>query len=162
MPTAARPHPRVATGTPPDDTVAGELIDLVSGLRRGVRRRVRRDWSHPRLTPSELELLLLVGDRPGMRVQDAAAAIGVAANTVSTLVGRLSAQGLLERRLDEDDARAARLVLTNAAVRRRAEWRDRRRDVIDGAMRPLAGGDRAAIEAALPALRRLLDAVEDG
>jgi DNA-binding MarR family transcriptional regulator len=81
---------------------------------------------------------------------------------VSTLVGRLSAQGLLERRLDEDDARAARLVLTNAAVRRRAEWRDRRRDVIDGAMRPLAGGDRAAIEAALPALRRLLDAVEDG
>jgi DNA-binding MarR family transcriptional regulator len=162
MPTATRPRPPADGGAASiDGGTAAELIDLVSGLRRSVRRRVRRDWSHRPLTPSELELLMLVGERPGLRVREAASAIGVAPNTVSTLVGRLTAQGLLDRLPDEEDARAARLSLTAAATRRRDEWRDRRRDVVGAAMRDLAAADRSAIGAAVPALRRLLAALEE-
>jgi DNA-binding MarR family transcriptional regulator len=160
-PTSTPPHPRAATDRRAADDTPGELIDLVSSLRRAVRRRIRRDWSQQPLTPSEIELLLLVGDRPGLRVQEAALAIGVAANTVSTMVGRLTAGGWIERRPDQNDARAARLALTDAAVQRRAEWRDRRRDMVTRAMDRLDAADRAAIARALPALGRLLAEVEE-
>ena len=144
-----------------EDRVAeADLMDVVGRLRRAVRRRVRRGWAHTPLTESERELLRLVSDHPGLRVLEAAAAIGVAPNTVSTLVRRLTERGLLERRVDEDDARAARLVLSAAARRRFAEWRDRRHVVLADAMGRLSAEDRRAIEAAVPALSRLLQQVE--
>jgi len=137
-----------------------DVMDVVGRLRRVVRRRIRRDWPHQPLAESELELLRFVAASPGSRVQEASAALGVAANTVSTLVGRLTSAGLLRRTADPDDGRAARLEPTEAARRRFAEWRDRRRDVVGEAMRTLTTADRRSIAAALPALRRLADALE--
>jgi len=141
--------------------VAGELIEVVGRLRRGVRRRVRRDWPYRPLTESEVELLRLLSERPGVRVGEAAEALGLVPNTVSTLVRRLADAGLILRRLDPVDARAARLELTAAARRRIADRRDRRRQVVGSAMVRLTGDDRRAIEAALPALKRLSDLVGD-
>jgi DNA-binding MarR family transcriptional regulator len=70
------------------------------------------------------------------------------------------AAGLLERRRDRRDRRAARLHLTRAAVQRIAAWRDRRQALVAQAMGTLAAADREAIAGALPALRRLADALE--
>ena len=142
-------------------TTGGELMEIVGLLRRTVRRRVRRDWPHRPLPESEGELLRLVHDRPGTRVQDAAAAIGVAPNTVSTLVRRLTERGLIARRADPDDARAARLEVTPAAKRRIADWRDRRQQMVGEELGGLDPDDRRAIAAALPALRRLVDGLEE-
>ena len=139
---------------------AGDLMALLGQVRRSVRRRVRRDWPHRPLTESERELIQVVHRTQGLRVQEAAVALGVAGNTVSTLVGRLTERGLLERRTDHADGRAARLHLTPVAVRRIGDWRDRRREIVEAAMRGLDPGDAEAIEAALPALRRLLDELE--
>ena len=107
-----------------------------------------------------MELLRLVQGTPGLRVQDAAAALGVAANTVSTLVRRLDRQGLLDRGSDDRDGRAARLALTPAATRRIAAWRDRRRQILEAALRRISAADRTAVERAVPALDRLTDEVE--
>jgi DNA-binding MarR family transcriptional regulator len=82
-----------------------ELMRVVGQLRRSVRRRVRQDWPHAPLPETHLELLRLVHDRPGLRVQEAAGALRLAPNTVSTLVNRLVAAGLLERRRDRRDGR---------------------------------------------------------
>jgi DNA-binding MarR family transcriptional regulator len=101
-----------------------------------------------------------VAESPGNRVREAAAALGLAQNTVSTLVGRLVELGLLDRRKDDRDTRAAVLALTPAATQRMAAWRDRRRQVTGDALAALRAGDRRAIEDALPALRRLVDALE--
>src|SRR5262245_33383701 len=128
---------------------AAELMALVGTLRRSVRRIVRQDWPHRPLTESEVEVLRLLRGRPGLRVREAAAALSLAPNTVSTLVGRLVDQGLLERRDDERDGRAARLYLSAAAARRIAAWRDRRQHVIERAMERLSREDRAAIARAL-------------
>lgn len=141
--------------------VAGELIEVVLRIRRGVRRRVRRDWPYRPLTESEVELLRLLGERPGVRVGEAAEALGLAPNTVSTLVRCLADAGLVLRRLDPADARAARLELTAAARRRIADRRDRRRQVVGSTMAHLTDEDRRAIEAALPALKRLSELVGD-
>jgi DNA-binding MarR family transcriptional regulator len=139
--------------------VPGDLIEILGRIRRGVRRQVRRDWPYSPLTESEVELLRLLVYRPGTRVGEAAEALGLVPNTVSTLVGRLGDAGLVVRRPDPTDARAARLELSPAARRRIADRRDRSRQVVDGAMVDLDDEDRRAIEAALPALRRLSDLV---
>jgi DNA-binding MarR family transcriptional regulator len=138
-----------------------DLMQVVGRLRRTVRRRARRDWGYRPLPESELELLRLVDEQPGLRVLDAAAALGVAPNTVSTLVGRLAAQGLLRRQPDPRDARAARLEVTDAARERFAAWRDRRRALVAEATARLGEDDRRAIEACVPALRRLVELLED-
>lgn len=135
--------------------VPGELIEILGRIRRGVRRQVRRDWPSSPLTESEVELLRLLSDQPGTRVGEAADALGLVPNTVSTLVGRLVDAGLVLRRPDPADARAARLELSPAARRRIADRRDRRRQVVEGAMLDMSEDDRRAIEAALPALARL-------
>ncbi len=144
-----------------DGQVSGELIEVIGRIRRGVRRTVRRDWPYRPLTQSEVELLVLLSDRPGTRVGEAADVLGLVPNTVSTLVGRLVAAGLATRLPDPEDARAARLELTTAARRRIADRRDRRRQVVEGAMSTLDVDDRRAIEAVIPALRRLSDLVND-
>jgi DNA-binding MarR family transcriptional regulator len=149
--------------TPQEDHATGhgeDLMRVVGQLRRSVRRRVRQDWPHAPLPETHLELLRLVSERPGLRVQEAAAALRLAPNTVSTLVNKLVSAGLLERRRDRSDGRAARLHLTRAAVQRIAAWRDRRQALVAQAMGSLAAPEREAIAGALPALRRLADALE--
>lgn len=138
-----------------NEAEAANLMRVVGHLRRTVRRRVRRDWPHRPLLESELELLRLIQARPGLRVQEAASALGVAPNTVSTLVGRLSALGLLQRLTDPKDGRAARLRLTAAATRRFTAWRDRRQQLVSAGMSSLGEADRRSIVRALPALQRL-------
>jgi len=150
------------TIVPTDGDVARELMELTGRIRRSVRRRIRREWHHAPLTDSERELLRLVRERPGLRVQDAAASLGLAGNTVSTLVTRLAREQLLSRAQDPGDARAVRLHLTTAAKRRFAEYRDRRATIAGAALRGLMPSERDAIAVALPALRRLVELVEAG
>jgi DNA-binding MarR family transcriptional regulator len=117
------------------------------------------------LPEAQAELITLVHDSPAIRVNEAASRLGVAANTVSTLVGRLVAGGLLERTADPSDARGGCLRLTATAESRVASWRGHRAAVIEEALSRLDIADSAAIEAALPALWRLgglLDVLDDG
>lgn len=151
---------RAVEPRPGDASVAEELMQAVSRLRRAVRRTVRRDWPHRPLTESEHELIRLVRATPGLRVQEAASALGLAPNTVSTLVGELCRQGLLERRADPADGRVARLHLTAAATRRISAWRDRRQQLVARELARLRPHERAALKAALPSLWRLVDALE--
>lgn len=150
--------PPRATG--PGPTTAADVIDVVSRLRRVVRRSSRQDRPQPPLVDSEVELLRLVVSRPGLRVHEAAARLGLVSNTVSTMVGRLVSAGLLERRSDDDDGRVARLFATERAVRRMAAWRDRRARAVDEAIRLLPASDRDAVATAVPALRRLVEVLE--
>jgi DNA-binding MarR family transcriptional regulator len=145
---------------PAGEFPAGELMELLGRLRRSVRRLVRQGWAHQPLTESEVELLRLLGAQPGLRVREAAATLSLVPNTVSTLVGKLSAQGLLERRADASDARAARLYLSPAAARRMAAWRDRRQQVVGAVLATLPRSDRDAVARAIPALRLLVEEVE--
>src|SRR3954454_13271839 len=101
---------------------AAELMAVTAGLRRVGRRRVRPGLPAPPLRGAQLELLQVVRDQPGIGVGAAAKALHLADNSVSTLVNQLVAAGLLERRRDPDDRRAARLDLTDAARHRMRRW----------------------------------------
>ena len=140
-------------------SVGSELYGAVADFRRTVRRAVRSQFpAHP-LTPSQAEVLGRVRRRPGVGVGEVAAALRLAPNTVSTIVGKLVEADLVRRDPDPDDARAICLRLTLAGHRRVQAWRDRTARTVDGALAQLSDDDRAAIARAVPALGHLADAV---
>ncbi len=124
------------------------------------RRAVRQAWEEDPLPPAQSELLRLAADRPGITVADAAQELRLAPNTVSTLVGKLTASGLLTRSRDAQDARVALLTITDAARQRLVQWRDLRADLAGQALARLSPADRLALTAALPALLRLAEGME--
>ncbi|NIH82020.1 MarR family winged helix-turn-helix transcriptional regulator [Amycolatopsis viridis] len=141
--------------------LAENLMTTTAGLRRVVRRRVRETLPHAPLRAGQVELLRVVESHPGIGVAAAARALHLAGNSVSTLVNQLVDAGLLERRADPADRRAARLELTGAARTRLASWRRTRTGFVASAVATLSSADRDAIEAALPALGRLIDALQE-
>ncbi len=147
-----------ATTTSRDLGVA--LVDAVWGLRRVTRRVVRESFPEPALPPSEAELLAAVSRAKGTSVSDAAQALQLAPNTVSTLVGRLVRAGLLERRPDPVDRRAVRLQLTVAGHARVRQFRRHREAVMERALGALDDHERRALADALPAMQRLADGLE--
>jgi DNA-binding MarR family transcriptional regulator len=138
-----------------------ELADAVFGFRRVTRRVVRQSFSGDVLPPSEAELLAFVGRSKGTGVGEAAQALQLAPNTVSTLVGRLVDAGLLERRPDPADGRAARLQLTTTGAARVRRWRRHRAEMLARALATLDDDERAALDAALAPLRRLTENMEE-
>ncbi len=133
-----------------------ELMEVATALRRSVRRRLRAATASPELRPAQVELMLVVARHPGLSVAAAAREMNLADNSVSTLVNQLVRAGMLIRRTDPADRRAARLEVTPAARQRIEDYRERRARLVGARMEELTDADLAAIEAALPALRRLL------
>jgi DNA-binding MarR family transcriptional regulator len=144
----------------PRGALGAELAAATTRLRRALRRATRRRLPYEPLPHNQIDLLRLAGDRPGVSVAAAAAALSLAPNTVSTLVNELCSAGLLARGADDADRRVARLSPTVAGHARMAAWRDRRAVALAGALGVVAAGDREALRAALPALERLIDALE--
>jgi DNA-binding MarR family transcriptional regulator len=144
-----------------DETLGAELVDAWGGARRRLRRGAARVVPGDLLTPAEVELLRLVARRPELTVREAAEALHLAGNTVSTLVGGLADRELLDRRRDERDRRAVRLTVTPAARRRMRAWQDERNRLLTLALAELSSEERAALEASLAPMRRLAAALEE-
>ncbi|ANP52706.1 DNA-binding MarR family transcriptional regulator [Streptomyces griseochromogenes] len=138
-----------------------ELADALVRIQRLIRRRLRSGLTEPRLRGAEVELLRLVEARPGIGISDAARALHLAGNSVSTLVNGLVRDGRLARETDPADRRAARLQLTEAAEKRLEDWRRRRAELVGRHLSGLDEADRAALRAALPALRKLAAALHE-
>jgi len=136
-----------------------ELLAALGVFRRTLRRHVGAPFSPP-LTTAQIELVRVVRRDPGTSVAEAAEKLGVAPNTVSTLVGQLSDAHVIVRRTDHDDRRVARLDLTPDVRRKVDAWRDRRVVVLTRALNSLSQADRRRLEEALPVLERLSQELE--
>jgi DNA-binding MarR family transcriptional regulator len=138
-----------------DVSLADHLIDAVGVLRRQVRRSAGRPWPVGTLTTAHGELIRVIRRQPGISIAEAAFELGLAANTVSTLVAQLTGRQLVVRTPDPDDRRVGRLTLTSPARQQVEDWRDRRAAVAAGAISHLTQPEREALRAALPALARM-------
>lgn len=143
-------------------TAAGELLGAIGLVRRTTRRAVRQVWHAEPLPPAQSELLQLAASRPGITVADAARELQLAPNTVSTLVGRLTAADLLRRNRSASDGRAALLTATERGRSRLAAYRDLRAELAGLAMARLSAADQRALAAAVPALVRLAEGMSAG
>ena len=97
-----------------------------------------------------------------MSVTRAADELGLAGNTVSTLVRQLTDAGLLVRRADDTDRRVARLDLTDEMARTVGALRDRRVAVLSAGMAALSPADQARLADAVDVLRTLADTLSEG
>ena len=135
--------------------LASGLADVLARIGRGLRRRTRAARETLDVTASEAELLRLLGRKPGIRVQDAATNLGIASNSVSTLVNQLSRAGLINRCADPQDGRVAQLRLTPNAEAWVTQVGNAREDALDLALQTLSEEDRQSLQSAMPAMLRL-------
>ncbi len=149
----------VLTDAAPPGLLTAELAKVLARIGRGLRYRTRAVREALDVTHSEGELLRLLERRPGIRVQDAALELGIASNSVSTLVKQLTRGGLIQRSSDPADGRAACLWLTPLSQDWVARIGSVREEAIGRALEALDGSERTALEAALPAMVRLSRAI---
>ena len=70
---------------------------------------------HPEVRPSYGSVLLPLYEEDGLRMGELAARARLSKQTMTQLIGRLERDGLVERRPDPRDGRAARIYLTTRA-----------------------------------------------
>jgi DNA-binding MarR family transcriptional regulator len=128
-----------------------------------LERRMARVWAHVlrasfrELSRTATSVLALLRDAGPRRVTELAAAEAVAQPSMTTLVGRLERQGLVERRPDPTDARAVLVALTPPGREALAAQGRARAAVLTARLDALSAADRNALRAALPALEHLAD-----
>jgi DNA-binding MarR family transcriptional regulator len=134
--------------------LAAELFGTVGRFRRQVKRTAGPPIGTG-LPESQAELLRLISRQPGISVREAATELGLAANTASTLVSRLSADGLLVRTADPEDRRVGRLRLTESAQHLADESRAARRAALSAVLDRLDGDQLDALTSGLEVIAHM-------
>ena len=133
-----------------------EIGETLYSLAVGVVRR--RDRTLSLTAASTLATLERTGPR---RITDLAVTEEVAQPSMTALVTQLEQVGFAERRRDPGDARAVLVAITRSG-RQHLQQRRRTGSVALAALvGKLADADAAALDAALPALRNLIDLIAE-
>lgn len=139
----------------PNAELASDLFGVVGRFRRQLRRFTGPGFGAIGLTESQAELLRLVSRHPCISVNEAAADLGLAPNTASTLVSKLVARDLLVREVDACDRRVGRLRLTVPAQEIADESRAARQAVIADVLKQLDDEQITALTKGLEVLAEM-------
>jgi DNA-binding MarR family transcriptional regulator len=135
------------------ETVAAELRPVLLRLAR----ELRKETEQLGITARQATLLWLVKRSPGLSLAELAAEEGISAPAMSGHVDRLERAGLLERVRSSDDRRRVGLSLTEDGERIMRSVRARRTTWLADRLKSLEPNEIEAVEAAIPALMRLLE-----
>jgi DNA-binding MarR family transcriptional regulator len=144
----------------PDDLSMRGLADTVSELRGSLRRGIRATYPWEVLPAAQVEILQRLAQQPQLRVNELAAQLRLAPNTVSTLTRQMAGVGLLTAQEDPLDGRVRRLSLSEGGRSQLEAWQQAQEEMLAGAVCQLDRADRDAIIAAIPALFRLVRVLE--
>jgi DNA-binding MarR family transcriptional regulator len=134
------------------ENLADELDRRLAALWHVLGRRGKRELS--RTAASVLATLRDAGPR---RITELAESEAIAQPTVTTLVGRLERDGLVDRRSDPGDARAVVVHLTEQGLARLNEMRAAREALLQARLATLTETEREVLAAALPVLDKLME-----
>jgi DNA-binding MarR family transcriptional regulator len=134
------------------ENLADELDRRLTALWHVLGRRGKRELS--RTAASVLATLRDTGPR---RITELAEREAIAQPTVTTLVGRLERDGMVERRPDPGDARAVQVHLTERGRARLDEMRAAREVVLEARLMRLTDEEREVLADALPVLDKLME-----
>ena len=90
------------------------LVFLLNVAQRRLQRWVAARTQDSGVTAAQSGLLFILGERDGIPMGEAGAALDLGAPGISGLVDRMTAANLIRRRADPEDGRAWRLWLTPA------------------------------------------------
>jgi DNA-binding MarR family transcriptional regulator len=157
------PLPSADPVTTGDDPYGLAVADVVSRLRRAMRRAARAQGAGGLpggLSVAQLEFLSCVAEHPGARPGQVARLLRLAPSSVATLVNGLSRAGLIERSGGVADRRTAVLRLTAAGGDVVASWQHVNARILTDALASLGEASRQTLALALPALSELTGAVD--
>ena len=146
------------------DSRGAELADVISRLRRAMRRAARAADPGARLSVAQLELLSCLAENPGARPGQLARLLRIAPSSEATLASSLRRAGLIIRSGGQHDRRTASLSLTAAGRAAVTRWQQVNERLLRSAITELPPASRDLVESALPALRDLaglIDALGD-
>lgn len=153
QPTAASP-----TAASPTTTVPGDEAEMAARLRLSATRLARRlrQESGAGLTPSQLSALAVVDTRGPLTLGDLAEVERVAPPSITKVVAKLVADGLVVRSADPHDRRIVRIATTEAGAALMAESRRRKTAWLAARIAHLDGDQRRRLAAALDVLDHLV------
>jgi DNA-binding MarR family transcriptional regulator len=141
-------------------TMANESALLANQLRPvllRIARELRREIHSLGVTGGQVSLLIQIKQHPGITASELAGHEGISAPGMSGHITRLETAQLIERTRATDRRRIG-LTLTEAGDRVLVNVRKRRTAWLVEHLNGLTDEERESLEAALPALERLLEA----
>ena len=91
-----------------------DLAAILVQAARSMRTVLSRNLLESGLYAGQDGVMLALAEADGMTAGGLAARLGVKAPTMTRTIGRMEAQGFLERRADEEDARLTKVYLTTS------------------------------------------------
>jgi DNA-binding MarR family transcriptional regulator len=140
----------MAAGGSSDWELAARLRVAVGRLNR----RIRLDSND--VPPLQLSTLVSIQDHGPLRLGELAAREAVSAPTMTRVLAALDERGLIVRSPDPGDARSTLVALSPVGVEVLADVRSRRTALLDARLARLTEPQRAALEAAIPALEAMV------
>lgn len=148
--TTATPNPASAEKTPGTAAIAARLRLSATRLARQLRQE-----SDAGLSPSQLSALASIERHGSLTLGALAEQERVAPPSVTKVVAKLEAAGLVTRRLDEGDRRVARVSTTPAGKARLAKIRQRKNMWLSAQIARLDDAQRRRLADALDVLDAL-------
>ena len=148
--------------------LSAALLDVTPKLLRRLRPEMPPDGASPtdaswrevvtlRATPGQLTLLYTLVERERCTMQELAEELAVAPSTATAMVKRLVAQGYIERSRDDADWRTVWVQPTESGKLAVDVYQQARLRSLHCRLKHLSDEERAAIQAALPALYHLIE-----
>ena len=138
------------------ETDAVAIADALRPALLRISRELRREARAEGVSPEQVSLLVSIKYSPGIGVNELAAKERVSPPALTKHVDRLQRDGLVTRTPNDDDKRRVGLNLTEEGQRVLRRVRSRRTAWLASRLRDLDESERAAIEAAVEPLMRLL------
>ena len=156
----------VAQDLPGQEQIGPELADIVSRLRRAMRRAARAADPALGLSVAQLELLSCMAEHPGIRPSQLARMLRLAPSSVATLLGGLQSAGYITRTPGASgadgagDRRTVSLDLSEQGATAVSRWHQVNEEIIRAALAALPQRDRTKLRDAAPALRDLTSSID--
>ena len=141
-------------------SITDEILELDGTLQRILRSSWPETWLQINLPVGSTRALFAIAGGDARTPGKVADMLQVSRTTVTGLLDRLEAEGLLTRTIDPNDRRCFVLQLTPAAINLIAEIEGNRRDCLSGALAAMPDEEQRALFVGLSALVRKMQEQE--
>lgn len=138
---------------------AGRLAAVISPLRRALLAAAREREGLPDIPDAQIEVIRALPRGAVSSPSGLADALGLGRSTVSNLLAAMERSGLITRRARTDDRRQVDVLASADALDFSDRFDQASAAIVAEAAASLAPEERTALEAAVPALERLCDAL---
>jgi DNA-binding MarR family transcriptional regulator len=148
-----------------EESIEIQLFELVGDVSRKMHRRIDRETRGDQLSATEISVLWRMARKRSCRVSDLATEIGLPASTLTGILDRLVARGILAREADPNDRRSIIITTTEKVDEFVDSRRAASREIVFDILKKFTPDEMEGMLAGLKRFKSYLDeyeAEEDG